>query len=164
MVILSIELILLIVTVVLSGISVALSYDTRVFQKRTAIRETLDQLESFAETSPYFKIKHSLADFQYIPPHRGVKILFRYMSFFQSTNAMGGQPRRFHEILQSNTSYPEPQTIIDDVEKIKDVDSAEFTDHGLVVRIDSLSPSIIVEIVHQIQRIFRYYLRKPDDK
>jgi hypothetical protein len=162
MVTLSLELLLLIVTVVLSAISVALAYDTRVFQKRTAIRETLSQLEPFVETNPYFKIKHSLSSFRYLPPRRGVELLFRYISFFESDNAMGGQPRQFHEILQSNPSYPKPRVITDDVKQIEGVDSVEFTDHGLVVQIDSLNPLTVVEIVHQIQRIFRYYLRKPD--
>ncbi|GAB3676757.1 hypothetical protein [Halopiger thermotolerans] len=154
------ELVLLVVTVCLSSMNVILAYDTRVFQKRATIREALEQLDPFIEEKPDFKIDHSLIDFRYLSRTQGVTILFRYISLFNATTATGGQPRRFHEILRAGTPFPGPETIIDDVNNIEGVSDSKFTDRGLEVEINSTDPIQIVDIIHQVQRIFRFQLRK----
>jgi len=91
MVQLTLNLLLLVITVILSGLSVGLGYDTRIFQKRTSIREAIEQLDPFVETDPFFKIQHSLIEFEYLSREPSVTILFRYISLFYPENAMGGQ-------------------------------------------------------------------------
>lgn len=160
----TLELILLVITVALSALSVILAYNSRIFQKRTSIRESIEQLDPFVETDPDFKITHSLVDYNHLPPNQGIVLLFRYISLFNPSSTQGGQPRRFHEILRAGSPFPRPTTIEEEVQSIELVSDAQFTDRGLEVRIKSIDNIKIVEIIHQIQRIFRYQFRTLDTR
>ncbi|WP_430506315.1 hypothetical protein [Haloparvum sp. PAK95] len=164
MVQISLNLLLLFITVGLSGLSVVLAYDTRIFQKRTTIRETIEQIDPFVETEPYFKIKHSLVDFQYLSRPQQVTLLFRYISLFYPENAMGGQPRRFQEIVHSNSVFPDRKTLVTELKAIQDIEQVRFADRGLEVEISTIDPIAIVEVVHRVQRELRTQLKDSEGK
>jgi len=77
---------------------------------------------------------------------------------------MGGQPRRFQEIVQSNSVFPDRKTLVTELKTIQDIEHVRFTDRGLEVEITTIDPIAIVEVVHRVQRELRTQLKDSEEK
>lgn len=147
-----IELLLLLVTIALSALGVYLSLGTHVFQVKTGLRESLEQLDDIL-IGKNTKVRVILHDFAYSPIRNTLPFFsdknncvleFRIHELNGQNIGGAGQPEKVEYFIQ-DLSIPE-------IEKLDGVASVDTNPYSMRVRFCSIKPAQCREVSAQIMR------------
>jgi len=147
-----IELLLLLVTIVLSALGVYLSLGTHIFQVKTGLRESLEQLDDIL-IGNNTKIRVILHDFAYSPIRRAIPIMsdnshcvleFRIHVLNDQNIGGAGQPEKVEYFIE-DLSMPE-------IRDLNDVERIEEQPYSMRVRFNTIEPAELRESSAKIMR------------
>ncbi|WP_336133665.1 hypothetical protein [Natronomonas amylolytica] len=147
-----VEIILLLITIGLSGLGVYLSVGTHVFQVNTGLRESLEQLDDVL-IGKNTKVRVILHDFEYSPlrnslprstNRRRCVLEFRVYELNHQNIGGAGQPIEIRHFIEG--------LAMENIEEFDYVTSAEEDSYWMRVSVESIDPAKCREISSKVMR------------